>query len=857
MKMKPRYFWMFLLVLIAIFCCTYLLTKKSHNQNKWQFFIKNQVGAKSALNVGRNLSFDEKRVYFCDGLGLIHALNKKTGEIDWLSQLSDHTPFEITQDQEALFVSNFNSHIYKIDKQNGYILWSFSIPNQFWPDTEVVFDDNDQYVFFADRGGFLYALDKKTGQEMWKRELGTIDNTKAFKEGSIHFGFLKQNDENIIVDHFPNKKRYSIDKQTGDILKEEIIQPVIELGKEKTSLQFSPYNLTIQKNVAKQPQLNLFDQQENLLWSYQTEQQTNIKEIYQNEDRVYFLDINNQLLSSIKIGNEDPTKPQFKKINFKIKEDPYIAYVVKSGWQQKIKNTWLFLRYFSQNIQQVAQFELKTEEKDSYLELSLIHQQNFYKNVFTDVEIETTFINQYDKDEKFRVKGFYYDYNLWKVRARLTRGVWKWEIKIKTPFLTKKQSGVVEIKNDSEKSLKIKDKNLVTNNDELFFPIGIQDAIVDNNADGNCLNQMNVKAVTLPSGQTDHSYLNFPDYLDLYQKEAPINLFRYGPDNWSPKIWVNLASTKTFTMSINGNFQGDTIIDEAKKRNMKLMMSVFSFSPPYSSKEAISKKSNRKIIIKYLDYVIARYASNIDIWELSNEAFPSIEWQNFISDYLAKNDPYKHPITTNFENTKLNNSNLLSIHIYAHPKNNFDLLDYINKNFKKPITEDWQGAMMVSELGFSDSNFSAVSANFMRKIMWILAFKQTGIVYWNFGDVILQNNKTPNIYIGLKEYHLNELQKFLSGLQIPSTSKFEIISNNRLAVYQLENKNTKLFYLINMINEMTMNFDLPISVDENSLVQMVDPKSNTTLKEMFVNQKTKTIQLPRFYDDLAIKIIKI
>jgi hypothetical protein len=35
------------------------------------------------------------------------------------------------------------------------------------PDTEIVFDENDHY-FFSDRGGFIYALDKKTANKSGK-----------------------------------------------------------------------------------------------------------------------------------------------------------------------------------------------------------------------------------------------------------------------------------------------------------------------------------------------------------------------------------------------------------------------------------------------------------------------------------------------------------------------------------------------------------------------------------------------------------------------------------------------------------------------------------------------------------------
>ncbi len=86
------------------------------------------------------------------------------------------------------------------------------------------------------------------------------------------------------------------------------------------------------------------------------------------------------------------------------------------------------------------------------------------------------------------------------------------------------------------------------------------------------------------------------------------------------------------------------MVEESRKREYRVMMSIFAFYPPHSSRKAFAKKSNRKVLKKYLDYVIARYGASVDIWEITNEAIPILEWQNFISDYLSENDPYKHPL---------------------------------------------------------------------------------------------------------------------------------------------------------------------------------------------------------------------
>lgn len=376
--------------------------------------------------------------------------------------------------------------------------------------------------------------------------------------------------------------------------------------------------------------------------------------------------------------------------------------------------------------------------------------------------------------------------------------------------------------------------------------------------DGNPLNQMShAKTKTPPINSENSSYLNFPDYLDLYKNEAGINLFRYGPDNWAPSIWQNLDNPRNFAMNINGNLQGDIIISEAKQRDIKVMMSIFAFFPPYTSKEAIAKKNNQKVITQYLDYIIARYASNIDIWELANEALPSQEWQSFVSDYLSKNDTYHRSITISLENPQLKNSNLLSIHLYTHPRNNLELVEEIDKILQKPKEQNWSGATMFSELGFSDANYFTGSADLMRKISWILAMQKIGVVWWNVGDIFWQNGNTSNIYLGPNERtYLKELKQKLQFFGENTKIKQEISSQKNLAIYQLKNEQAELFYLVRLKHEQQIDKKFSIKTDKPSTLQIIDLQKNTVVQKLKINHQTSEILLPDFEDDLAVFLFK-
>ncbi len=856
-------------IIIIFVVLTFLYFFNGRNQEgiNWEFYIDKQTGANSVLNIGRNLTFDNDFIYFSDGAGTIYSILQKDGSINWTSKLANHTPFEITQDDTSIYIASFDKHIYKLDKSNGYIEWSYVIESQYWPDTEVILDENDKYVFFADRGGNLYALDKNSGNEVWRKEFQAMDNTVEFKEGSIHFGFMTQNEDELIVDHFPSKTIYRVNKTDGLILEES--EPSLDFKpvKTKENLFFDQDDLDIKRNVANQPALSLFDKDDNLIWVYQTKRKINFNEIYQYKNRAYFLDINNQILSSIIISSDPLEEEKIVQTNFKVEENfsshgpfnvypnPHIRFEKESSIteviKQKIKGISNYFMYILDNFKELFDFKINTEEKYDYTEFSILHQDNFYNNKFTEVKINGEFENKLT-NEKLKISGFYYDKNTWKLRAKLNEGEWIYNIKVITPFWIKKFKGSLQVNKEKEPELLVKNGEFVVG-ENLFLPLGLQDAIVDLSDDGNRLNMMGHAFSNKPL-EDNYEYLPFEDYLDLYKNESSMNIFRYGPDNWAPSIWKNLNDSEQFEMDINGNYEGDFITQEAKKRGYRVMMSVFAFYPPYSSKEEFSKKSNRLVLEKYLDYVVARYGASVDIWELANEAIPTLEWQKFISDYLINNDPYKHPITINLEDSRLDNSDLLSIHYVAEePLDNKNFV-YMIENFNTKHDQDM--TKIISEFGFIKANHFPGSAEWLRKFAWAFSFQKIGIIFWNTGFGYFENieNQNSNIYLGPEErFYLKNLRNFLPDMSADSISKLYFENENKIAVFSLSDNNFNLYYLLNL-DQSDKSQVFEVDATSSGVGTFVNPKTGNKLQEFPVKEGKQQLSLPDFNDDLAIKI---
>ncbi len=124
---------------------------------------------------------------------------------------------------------------------------------------------------------------------------------------------MKQNDQEIIVDHFPNSKIYKINKNNGLVVEEKTSTKTIELSKQQNSFNINKFNIKINKNIIAQPQINCFDQNNKLQWSYQTEHKVNHNEFYQFGQRLLYLNADNNLLTSILIDENEPQTQKIKK----------------------------------------------------------------------------------------------------------------------------------------------------------------------------------------------------------------------------------------------------------------------------------------------------------------------------------------------------------------------------------------------------------------------------------------------------------------------------------------------------------------------------------------------------------------
>ncbi|NMA29676.1 MAG: PQQ-like beta-propeller repeat protein, partial [Candidatus Pacebacteria bacterium] len=213
-KITNRFLIVLITILIVLSLFAYFSIYRNHS---WQFYVDKSIGPNNKLTIFDNLIFNENEVFFNSQNKNTYALNQKTGQIKWMFMAEDYSPFPPTIDGDQMFLSNFDGNIYCLDKNTGHKIWQFNTEEQFQPDTPVLKSINKNLIFFGSRNGTLYALNSDDGTLVWKKQFKTIDSSKAFIAGSIHFGSIYLENNEIYIFNSLEKSFFSIDQLDGSI----------------------------------------------------------------------------------------------------------------------------------------------------------------------------------------------------------------------------------------------------------------------------------------------------------------------------------------------------------------------------------------------------------------------------------------------------------------------------------------------------------------------------------------------------------------------------------------------------------------------------------------------------------------
>ena len=110
-----------------------------------------------------------------DSAAYVYALERATGKVRWKYRADRGVATDIVRDGERLYAVSLTDHLICLDLESGRLLWTFASASSNekhilarW--TPAV---SEGRVFFGGLDGLVYALDARSGREVWRRDLGS------------------------------------------------------------------------------------------------------------------------------------------------------------------------------------------------------------------------------------------------------------------------------------------------------------------------------------------------------------------------------------------------------------------------------------------------------------------------------------------------------------------------------------------------------------------------------------------------------------------------------------------------------------------------------------------------------------
>jgi outer membrane protein assembly factor BamB len=381
----------------------------------------------------------------------------------------------------------------------------------------------------------------------------------------------------------------------------------------------------------------------------------------------------------------------------------------------------------------------------------ITHQSGF--NPWIDSKVTATLKRKSEVTTVF--PGHYFLPNKWRafgIAPKLeSEELLTLEIKLQANGLTLSEKTQVSVPaNCGENFITLSDdkKNLQTPTDRFFWGMGVQDVVLDKNNNGSLFDDWQFGLTEKPDFTTELVSHDFKTYLKTF-RDAGFSIFRISQDNFSYKNWLSFQPT-AFRASLHTGLITDEFLKQLRAENFRVVFGIFGFQPETES----------DAVTAYLDYCIARFGPWIDVWEISNEAWPDEKWVSFVSEYLKKHDPYNHPITTNWDRSNLNSIDIVNLHYYRSEPTTELTAEFLNqifahRNTNKPI--------LFGEFGNSETNWDLGSAERLRIKSWLSAWQRSSLIIWNQSGSKSTQKENSNLYMGTQEFEVT--RKLVSWLK--------------------------------------------------------------------------------------------
>ena len=152
----------------------------------WENLLSAEVGGfKEAKNRASGLAVDRNTLFATTGFGGVFAIDTNTGKPKWRKILESPIRIAPTVTDNMLLIQTVDNHIYALNKYNGQELWTFAVAHE---DTVMVggaspaYDKEDNVVIAGFSNGEIVVLNATVGTPLWSSMLISRDKAKSTTE---------------------------------------------------------------------------------------------------------------------------------------------------------------------------------------------------------------------------------------------------------------------------------------------------------------------------------------------------------------------------------------------------------------------------------------------------------------------------------------------------------------------------------------------------------------------------------------------------------------------------------------------------------------------------------------------------
>ena len=492
-------------------------------------------------------------------------------------------------------------------------------------------------------------------------------------------------------------------------------------------------------------------------------------------------------------------------------------------------------------------------------ELTLKHT-GAYQNPWYDVEISAQVKSPAGKT--YKVGGFYYDRNTWKVRfAPAETGSYSWSLVFRAPSGEIEKSGdfkAVASKNTG--FLRVHSSNsyrLITEADRaVFYPLGLQQ--------GFGKNKLPIQFY-LPGPNITVFPAGAAEYFDTYTA-AGFNLFRSNAESAVDVASFNVDNSGKNTYRTDCGQVRDELVRYVHKYGWKLLWAPMAAPNDYVKDFDLSNPKAKEAILKVYQYNIDRFGAFVDIWELMNENgnFKVIPpaFYDAAAEYIRSHDPYQHPITTSYEPPRPHPLLTVSApHAYFNCSDQDLDREFVNGS--NELKQKLPGQPILwGEIGNRcPLNGSDVANERFRILLWTSFFNESFIVPWNGhdGEPKACAKGPSNLFIGTAQrQHAGVFVKYIADFDPEARPvPVDAAPAGQVRAYALGTAKEIGGYLTHATghNVLTSGITMTLTVPHQSMHgQWINPATGVVIRDFDVSGGPQNIPVPDFPADIAFRI---